>query len=59
MVDFAEKHIKRAAPELKVAIEGAVDNHLLFSFGMIGNIFDEIEIALEMFINTVNFDLSF
>lgn len=42
-----------------VTIESAVNNHLLFGFGMVGDIFDEIEITFKMFINTVNFYLSF
>ena len=42
-----------------ITIEGAVNHHLLFGLGMIGNIFDNIEIAFKMSVNPVDFNLSF
>lgn len=55
MVNFIKKHFIRAAPEATVAIQGSVDYHLFFGFAMVGYVFDDVEVASEVFVDAVEF----
>ena len=57
VVDLLKKHIVGAAPEASIAIERAVGNHLFLSFGMINYILKDIQIALEMAVDAVEFEM--
>ena len=59
MVYGTEKHLLRTGVEFVIVVECAVDYELFAGFGMLGDAFDEILVAFEMAVDTVDFELVF
>lgn len=54
VVDFAKKHGFWARPELAFAVKLTIEHKLFFSFGILCDVYDDVVIALEMFVNTID-----
>jgi hypothetical protein len=54
MVNFRKEHIERTNAERLVAIQVSIDNHRLLGFRMLRDALDDVILALEMTVDTVD-----
>lgn len=57
-VNFRNEEVVGTTPEAVVAVEGTVGDHFFFSFGMIDDVFDEVEVSFEMAVDAMDLDFS-
>ena len=57
-IHFAQEHFQRAKPQPTIAVKFAVDDKRGPGFGVVGNAFHQIVVALKMTVDAPDFDFT-